>query len=368
VIVVGAGLVGASAAYECAKAGAKVVLIDKNKIGTGASGNSAAMLELQIDAYRRDPFYSLAKASHDLFPALTSELKDLTGIDTGYERSSIMQVALNSVEAASLEEECQRQRQLGLRARWLSPVEVRNHVPDLTDSIFGAALFHDDGNINGLSLLNALCAGAQKHGAKLLFDVGEVKLVRESDCVIGVGCRDEQVRAPKVIVAAGAWVDQVLEPLGIRLGVTPVRGQLIVFETPQRVLPFPIYTKTGGYLTPKKEGVTLAGSTIEQVGFDSSPTEAGRASILGLVRTLYPKLLRFQVRTVTAGLRPKSPDDLPFLGSLSDYPNVFVACGHYRNGVLLAPISGKLAAEFWTERPGSMSLEPFSPQRLLSPR
>jgi glycine oxidase len=368
VIVVGAGLVGAAAAYECAKAGAKVVLIDKKNIGTGASGNSAAMLELQIDAYRGEPFFSLAKASHDLFPALIRDLTAETAIDTGYEPCSIMQVAMNPEEAVVLEAECQRQLRLGLRARWLTPTQVANHVPDLTHSIYGAALFHEDGNVNGLPFLRALCTGAEKAGAELIFNAGDVSLLLDGPRVVGVRYGVEQIMASKIVVSAGAWIDSLLAPLSVQLHVTPVRGQLVVFETPERVLPFPIYTKTGGYLTPKKDGITLAGSTIENAGFDASPTAEGRERILNLVRSLYPKLLRFPIRTVTAGLRPKSPDDLPLIGVLPEHPNVFIASGHYRNGVLLSPISGKMAALFASGQPMPDAFRVFSPERLFSKR
>ncbi len=368
VIVVGAGLIGAAVAYECARGGARVVLIDKSHLGAGASGNSAAMLELQIDAHRGEPFFSLAKASHDLFPSLVRALLDETGIDTGYERSSIMQVAMTPQEAISLEEECQRQVRLGLRAKWLTTHEVGNHIPDLTQSIFGAALFNDDGNVNGSLLLKALCTAAEKSGAELIFDAGEVHLLLEHQRVIGVQYGATEIHAPKVIAATGAWIDQLLAPLSVQLGVTPVRGQLVVFETPERVLPFPIYTTTGGYLTPKKEGITLAGTTVENVGFDTSPTEEGREAILKLVRRLYPKLLRSSIRCVTAGLRPKSPDDLPLLGPLRGHPNVFIASGHYRNGVLLAPITGKVAAAFALEQPSPVPIDVFSPERLFSQR
>lgn len=367
-IIVGGGLIGASAACEAAKAGSRVLLVDKHSVGTGASGNSAAMLELQIDAHRGEPFYSLAKASHDLFPSLAAELMASTGIDTGYEPCAIMQVAMTPEEAVVLEEECQRQTRMGLRARWLTSTQVGNHVPDLTQSIFGAALFHEDGNINGNLLLKALVAGAEMHGAQVIFSQTDSRLVIENGRVVGVQYGDQLALAPKIVIAAGAWLDPVLEPLGIHTGVTPVRGQLVVFETPTRILPFPIYTKSGGYLTPKREGITLAGTTVENAGFDTRSTDEGRESILRLVRQLYPKLLRYPIRTVTAGLRPKSPDDLPLLGPLPDHPNVFVASGHYRNGVLLAPISGRIAAAFVRDAHAPLSIEPFALTRLLTQR
>jgi glycine oxidase len=215
-------------------------------------------------------------------------------------------------------------------------------------------LFSDDGQVNGSTFLEAAIAAARSYGAVIEENAAEFEL------------KPFVERGGKAVVAAGAWTDPVLAPLGVRLGVSPVRGQLIVYETPSPVLPYPVYTKSGGYVTPKSDGTTLAGTTIENVGYNSDTTNEGQKHIIGLLSTLMPSLIDRPVRKVTAGLRPKSPDDLPFIGALPSYPNVIVASGHYRNGILLAPITAKAVGALMSGSPFPLSLKPFSPSRILS--
>lgn len=351
-VVYGGGIIGALSAYEISKSGKRVLLLEKNKFGYGASGNSAAMLELQIDAYRGEPFLSLARASHDLFPSVAQELKEKSGVDIHFERCSILQVALNAGEAGFLEKECARQSGLGLKAQWLSKVEIAKRFPALTRESFGGALFHEDGRVNGNLFLKAALDAARNSGVAIEESVDRPII-------------DYLKTGAKIIVATGAWADEVLKPLGVRLGVAPVRGQLMMFETPTPPLPFPVYTKSGGYLTPRADGTTLAGTTVENAGFDSTPTEEGRAKITNIVKSLMPSLLERPVLKMTAGLRPKSPDDLPLLGPLPDHPDVIIAAGHYRNGILLAPITAKIMGALLAGKKSPVGLDPFLPSRVF---
>lgn len=353
VVVIGGGIIGALSAYEIAKSGANVLLLEKQKFGLGASGNSAAMLELQIDAHRGDPFFSMAKASHDLFPSLATELQICSGMDIQFSRSSILQVALQSDEADFLKNECIRQSAMGLEATWMSAAEVNSRLPDFTKNQLGAALFSQDGQVHGGYFLEAALAAAGNTGVTIKENA--------SDQMV----QDAFRSGSKVVVAAGAWTDQVLKPLGVSLGVSPVRGQLMVFDTPFPAIPFPIYTKTGGYLTPKGDGTTLAGTTIENVGFDSATTEEGRKQILAIVQSLMPSLLAQPFRKMTAGLRPQSPDDLPLIGPIPDHPHVLVAAGHYRNGILLAPITAKINAALVQGLASPIPLDSFLPSRII---
>ena len=352
VVVYGGGIIGALSAYELAKDGARVLLLEKHSFGYGASGNSAAMLELQIDAYRGDPFLSLARASHDLFPALADELKNRTGVDIQFSRCSILQVALQAEEAVFLEKECARQSALGLRAEWISAKQIGERFPELTKKNHGAALFREDGRVNGNRFLEAALAAAKDSGVTLKENAGSESV------------KEFLKGGTKVVVAAGAWTDEVLKQLGVRLGVTPVRGQLMVIDTPVPPLPFPVYTKTGGYLTPREDGTTLAGTTVENAGFDSVTTAEGRRQITRIVEALMPALLERPVVRMTAGLRPKSPDDLPLIGPLPEQPGLFVASGHYRNGILLAPITAKIIAALVSGRRSPVPLDPFLPSRV----
>ncbi len=356
VVVLGGGIIGALSAYELAKSGAHVLLHEKYKFGVGASGNSAAMLELQLDAYRGAPFVPLARRSHELFPDTSSELRRQTGIDIQFRRCSILQLALNQAEQESLTRECERQQRDDLNAKWLSSAEIKKQFPSLTEQQCGGALYVDDGMVNGGRFLEAAIAAAKGAGAIVKEQAG------------GFSLRSALAKGIKVVVAAGAWTDDVLSEIDVKLGVSPVRGQLIVYETPQPVLPFPVYTKTGGYITPREDGTTLAGTTIENVGFDLNTTTAGRTHIQALIKTLMPSLLEKRELKMTSGLRPKSPDDLPLIGPLPQHPNVIVATGHYRNGILLAPITSKIVSAMIQNKPLTISVDSFLPTRLLSQR
>ena len=338
VVVIGAGVIGSLCAFRLAKAGANVTLLEREVSGPGASRNSAAMLEAQLDAYRGKPFLPLASASQKLFPALAEELLSLTGINIELEQCGILQAALDENERSSLKSEMQRHIVEGWSARWLEPADIALEFPALTHQAYGAIFYEDDGQVNGINFLEASRKAAAAAGAKVILDAGDVKLWIENGNVKGVEAGERHV-ADAVVVAAGAWTDALIAPLGVRLGIEPVRGQLLWYQTAARMLPAPVYTKNGAYLCPKTRGVMLAGTTTERVGFKGEVTEEGRASIAAAIQKLSPDVAGHDVFTSTAGLRPASPDGLPFLGPLAAHPNVFIASGHHRNGVLLAPIT-----------------------------
>lgn len=365
-VVVGGGIIGASCAYELAKKGMRTALLDFQPFGQGASGSSAAMLEFQLDAHRGEPFFSLAKASADLFPPLYREIKNLTQIDFQYERCGILQLALNDQEAKTLQNEALRQQELGLEVTWLTSDQLSERLPFLSLSSFGGVIYEGDGQVNGEKFLSAMIRAARTTGVQAQDDLKKISLLIESGRIVGVQTPKGDFRGKVVVVAAGAWTDQLLGPIHIRLGIEPIRGQLVVYDTPRHEFPFPVYTASGGYLTPKRDGFALAGTTVERVGFDSSTTQEGEEVIRHFAKTLFPHLSRVPVRGVTAGLRPKSPDDLPVIGPLPDHPNIIIAAGHYRNGILLAPITSKIVASLTTGETPPVPVQPFLPERVLS--
>lgn len=365
-IVVGGGIIGASCAFELAKKGLRTALLDSCPFGQGASGNSAAMLEFQLDAHRGEPFFSLAKASDALFPSLHQEIKNLTQIDFQYERCGILQLALNDQEAETLQNEALRQQELGLEITWLSSEQLRKKLPFLSLASFGGVIYEGDGQVSGEKFLAGMIAAARASGAHIENNLKTISLQIESGRVTSVQTPNKNFQARFVVITAGAWTDQLLEPLHIQMGIEPIRGQLVIYDTPRHEFPFPVYTKSGGYVTPKQDGYALAGTTVERVGFDNSTTQEGEDVIRNFARTLFPHLSRVHVRGVTSGLRPKSPDDLPIIGPLPDHPNVIVAAGHYRNGILLAPITAKIVTAIVTHDTPPVPIQPFLPERVLS--
>ena len=313
VVVIGGGAIGAMCAFSLAKAGARVTLLEKEIAGPGASRNSAAMLEAQLDAYRGKPFVPLASASQHMFPALRDELLEKTGIDIELEHCGILQAALDENERVSLKNEMARHLVEGWSARWLEPAEIALEFPALTHQAFGAIFYEDDGQVNAVRFLEAARQGATAAGAHVALESGEVRLTIDNGRVTGAQGR-ETYRADVVVVASGAWTDQIIAPLHHRLGLEPVRGQLLWYRTETRMLPAPVYTKNGAYLCPKGNDVMLAGTTTERVGFDGRVTEEGRDKIAAVARALAPDVATRPVFAATAGLRPYSPDGLPFIG------------------------------------------------------
>lgn len=367
VVVIGGGVIGSLCAFSLAKAGARVTLLEREVAGPGASRNSAAMLEAQLDAYRGKPFLPLASASQKLFPALAEELLALTGIDIELEQCGILQAALDEKERESLKAEMERHIVEGWSARWLEPAEIALEFPALTNQAFGAIFYEDDGQVNGIHFLEAARKAAAAAGATVVLEAGDIKLWIEDGRVKGAQGRDKYA-ADALVIAAGAWTDPLIAPLKVRLGIEPVRGQLLWYQTAGRMLPAPVYTKNGAYLCPKTRGVMLAGTTTERVGFNGEVTEEGRASIAASIKKLSPEIAEHEIFTSTAGLRPASPDGLPFIGPLASHPNVFIASGHHRNGVLLAPITAAVitAQALGTELP--LNVNAFSPNRVLIAR
>ncbi|MBV9080661.1 MAG: glycine oxidase ThiO [Elusimicrobia bacterium] len=363
VIVIGGGLIGASSAFRLAQEGLRVLLLEKNHVGFGASGCTAAMLECQTEAHRGETFFSLALPSLRLYPSLHLEVKELTGINFELERNGILSVALTGDEGMILRRETRWQRDRSLRAEWLDATAVAREYPEVDSNPLGAALFCEDGQVNGERLLAGLVLAAERSGAEVRERVGDVSLVVENGRVVGVRTREGVSAADKIVVAAGAWCDQLLEPIGPPLGVRPVRGQLVYFERQPARGRLPVVTRRGFYVAPKSN-FTIAGSTVEEAGFDTSVTPASEQVLIEQARRLVPALVNAQVRGSAAGLRPAATDSfLPFLGALEDHPNVIVAAGHFRNGVLLTPITAEIVRSLVTGRRPPVDITAYAVDR-----
>ncbi|MCG3205770.1 MAG: Hydrogen cyanide synthase subunit HcnC [Elusimicrobia bacterium] len=361
VVVIGGGVIGASCAYSLAKRGAKVVLLEKKHFGAGASGCSAAMLECQTHAYRGDVFLSMAKRSLGLFSQLHKELKEATGIDFEYEQCGILNLAMSEEEAVFLKSCVESQRKNQLQAEWMEPEDIEKEFPQINPEYFGGAFYREDGQINGELFLEALLEGARKFGAELRENTGPVVLGPTRQGMRAVST-EGVYEADAYVVAAGAWADEVASRYCLSY-ITPVRGQLVFYSTSPNYLSSPVFTRSHGYVVPKRKGYTLVGSTAEDVGYDNSTTDEAMVDLIKKGQHLVPGLSRCDLRGISAGLRPKSRDDLPVIGAVPGRENIILAAGHFRNGMLLAPITGQLIASLVFNEQPAVNLAPFSPGR-----
>ncbi len=364
VIIVGAGVIGCSVAYHLAKSGARALVFDRGSPGQ-ASQASAGMLAPLSETPGPSPFLDLALESLRLFPPLAEELRERTGIDVGYRRSGVLRVAMSEEEERALRARRVWQEAGGFSSAWLDPARARDAEPALTRDLRGALYYSQEHQVSAPSLLRALSRAAADLGATVREGANVESLLTENDRVVGVRVDQEPYRASQVVIAGGAWAGAWSQVVGVHLPIFPVRGQMIALRTVGTPLRHILFSHEG-YIATKAEGLTYVGATVEEVGFDARPTAAGVAQLLSLIPRLAPGLSGATFSHAWAGLRPATPDRMPVLGQIPGWRDLYIAGGHFRNGILLAPITGILLTDLLRIGRPRLPLDAFDPARFLA--
>ena len=364
VIVIGAGAIGTSIAYQLAKAGVRVMVFDGGHVGRGATAASAGMILARHGRNTPEAFANLSQESARLFPALSAELLDRTGIDIGYRRSGVLQVAFDELDERDLRAEREWAIDHGATIPWLDARGALDLEPAINPAIRAATYHADDHHLLPLRLAQALAQAAADLGATIREGAAIDRLHIDGDRVVGVGLGDEVVLTGEVVIANGPWAGAWSRSLGIDIPVRPIRGQIVALRTPSTALR-QVISHAEGYAVTRADGMTLAGTTVEDVGFDARPTAAVVARLLEDAARLAPRLADATVVEAWAGLRPGTPDGLPMIGRLGDWRGVSIAAGHFRNGILLAPITGELIADLLLHRQPRLAIDAFAPMRFL---
>jgi glycine oxidase len=358
ILIIGGGIIGCSIAYELSREQVRVLLLERDRIGGEASGEAAGMLAPQAEALPRGPFLDLCLRSREMFAPLSRELKAETGIDIEYLASGILYLFLTEEDEVSGKRMFEEQRSHGLRVEWWDPHQIRQAEPQVTPEVRAALYLPDDHQVQNARMVRALYLSAARRGVEFLQGSPVTGILRDGDRVVGVRSLTETYHAAKVVVAAGAWSGTVGQLFGIDIPVRPVRGQLLSLETRGALFRHILYTSRG-YLVPRLSGEVVVGSTVEFVGFEKWVTAAGVEGLLTAAREVVPVLAARPLVHAWAGFRPWSPDALPYLDAVQGAPGLFIASGHFRNGILLAPITGRLMAALLLDRKPSPSLHPF---------
>lgn len=365
VIVIGGGVIGGSIAYHLAKRGRRVTLLERERIGSGASGAAAGMLGAQSEMREAGPLFDLARRSRAMFPRLAEELRDLTGIDIGLVQKGLLKVALTPKQAEGCRRMIAFQREAGETAEWLTRKEAEELEPGLTGPMEGAMRIPGDGQVSAPELAAAYSQAAAMLGADVREGVSVHTLRLERGRVTGVETDGGTLSCEQVVVAAGIDGNRLLEQAGLKVDVYPVKGECFSVLTPRPLLSCTVFSE-GCYLVPKRGGRLVVGATMIERAYDRKVSVAGLAGLMAKAAGLVPAIAGAQWETAWAGLRPQTPDGLPYLGAAAGCEGLFAAAGHYRNGVLLSPATGLLLAEQMISGgglPDFAGWEAFAPER-----
>jgi glycine oxidase len=348
VAVVGAGVIGLACAWRAAQRGLDVVVLERRTPAAGASGVAAGMLapvgELTFGERR---LLELTLESARLYPDFVAELEERSGEQVGYSSCGALHVALDRDEAEELRRRHRLQRSLELEAEWLTPRRCRELEPGLAPSIAGGVHAPHEGAVDARALCAALLAALERDGAEVRSAAAACGAVIEGERIEGVRTEDgEEVLANHVVLASGCWagVSEWL-PLDARPPVRPVKGQIL---TLRGVAIEPVCERIVAservYVVPREDGRLVVGATVEERGFDTTVTAGGVHELLREAYRLLPEIAELELLEAAAGLRPGTPDNLPLIGP-GALDGLVLATGHYRNGILLAPLTAKRIAD-----------------------
>lgn len=359
VLIVGGGVIGCTLARELALAGLGVLLLERGRVGMGASTAAAGMLVPVPPPDAPPQLALLCRQAADGYEAWLARLRAEGADDVGYRRVGWLEVALDERQAEGLR---RRNASPTGGAQWLSADELRREEPGLGPQAAGALFHPDDAQVTPALLLRQLARLAVRAGVEVHEEEAVRELTRHGDTVTGVHTDRASYHPGLVVLTAGAWTGSLARLAGSPLAVLPVKGQLLradCYEPPVRRA----VSAEGTLLVPRPDGSLLLGVTEEEAGFDTRVRLAGLRQVLARCAALVPAVDGLPLADAWAGLRPATPDGLPSLGPLPPWHNLWVSTGHFRKGVLLAPLSAQLLARSLLAGRLDAALEPCSPAR-----
>ncbi|HEX4208928.1 MAG TPA: glycine oxidase ThiO [Candidatus Binataceae bacterium] len=363
VIVVGGGIIGSSIAWRLAREGATVTLLERARLGQEASWAAAGLIAPQAEAQGAGAFFELCLRAREAFREINPCLIEESGIDPEYGPMGILYLALDRSDQAELEARARWQRQAGGVLEELTPAEARKFEPAIGHDTLYALYMPEDRPLDNRKLTQAYAVAAVRAGAILSEGASVEAILTTGGRANGVQLHDgSSLEADLVVIAAGAWSHMLRGLEADHVTVHPVRGQIACFEGRPSLLGPPVFSSRG-YLVPRRDGRVLAGSTMEQAGFNRSVTLAGIERIVSAALTIVPALSNLAFREAWAGLRPATRDLMPVLGFSPSVPNVIYASGHFRSGILLSALTGEIVADLVAGRQSTVDLNPFSPAR-----
>ena len=368
-VIIGGGVIGCAIAWKLAEAGTRVALLERGQPGRESSYAAGGMLAAQVESDPRTPFFKLATASRNLFPDFVRKLQAKSGIGVEYRRDGTLMLSLRPEDDEEIEDSFALQKSLGLNVERLTHEQIREIEPSLSTEARFALRFADDHQVDNRLLTLALERAAVLSGAEIFTGIEAHEVVAAPHAAAKAHSRSKlsvqtsryRFDAAHVVLAAGCWSGSILTPsqLLASAGIVPVRGQMIALSAGPASLKYVVYSHRG-YLIPRSNGAIIAGSTTENVDFNKSVTAGGVASIIAAAIETMPIVNDMTIVETWAGLRPGTADGLPVIGEDPQISGLYYATGHYRNGILLSPITAEAIAQLILKGSAQVDLSPFS--------
>ena len=367
ILVIGGGVIGLSIAYELAGQGSAVTILEQGQFGREASWAGAGILPPGNPESAATPEARLRGHSHALWSRLSAELLETTGVDNGYRVSGGLEVAPPSIPGDAgvpdaFDGEIAAWRTEGVRVERLSPTELREREPALNSSITAAYRLPGMAQVRNPRHLKALIAGCALRGVRLVAGQPVIGFEHREQRVTAARTPADTFSAERFCVAGGAWSRQLLAGAGCDIAVEPVRGQIVLLSC--QPLPFGHIINCGPrYLVPRPDGRVLIGSTEEHAGFEKRNTAGAIAELIDFAVDLVPALADARFEQAWSGLRPGSPDGLPYLGHVPETENLFIAAGHFRSGLQMSPGTALVMRQLMLDQRPAFPLEAFECHR-----
>lgn len=366
VVVLGGGIIGAAVAWQVARRGRSVVVVDRDPV-RGAWHTAAGMLAPAAELHPTErPLLALGLSSMSQWPQFAAQLEDESGVTIGYQECGTVVAAWDAADLAALRDQHSLGEQLGVRTELVAGRAMRELEPMLAAGLPGGLYAPDDHQVDPRRLHEALQEAGRRRGVRAVASDGEVEV--DDDRVRGVRLLGGEVLAcDRVVVATGAWSGRVRGlPDEAQVPVRPVKGQTLRMRLPGRSrIGRVVRGSVGGsavYVVPRTDGSLVVGASTDEAGFDVDPRAGAVYELLRDARALIPELDEAVLDAVCTGLRPGTPDNAPLIGA-GQLEGLLWATGHHRNGVLLTPVTAAVVADLLTgERPG-VDVGPFSPRR-----
>jgi glycine oxidase len=366
VAVVGGGIIGCLTACYLKRLGIDVTLVERGETGRESSWAGAGILCPIHPWLYPDSFTHLVDCSLALYPDLQGRLNDETGISIEWERSGLLIPFFDDDRTDHWQAAIEWSNRFSWKVEELDSFDSLKHEPVLSNRVQKSLLWPEVGQLRNPRLLRAVRVLMEQSGITTVEHAEVTSLLKVEGRVSGVRCADgRKIEADQVLLAGGSWSGELAQQMGFELPVEPVKGQIVLLKSEPGLM-HSIVKHDDAYFVPRVDGRILVGASMENVGFERGTTDEVIGSLMASMERIAPGLKDLEVEQKWMGFRPGSPDGMPFLGPVASIPGLWVASGHYRNGVALAPITAEIMSQWMVGNEPQMDMSAFAVDRTIN--